>query len=59
MEQGVYTDHRNMVEYLASGTNVFVRMRNRDNTWTNYTEALKGIDQLEQHVNSGYLSKHR
>lgn len=59
MEQGVYTDHRNMVEYLVSVPNVFVRMKNRDNTWTNYKEALKGMNQLEQYVNSGYLIKHR
>lgn len=59
MEQGVYTDHQNMVEYLVSGTNVFIRMRNRDNTWTNYKEALKWVNQLEQYVNSGYLIKHR
>ena len=59
MEQGTYTDHRNMVEYLVSGSKVFVRMRNRDNTWTKYEEALHGIIQLEQHVNSGYLTKRK
>ena len=57
MEQGVYTDHRNMVEYLVSGPMVFVRMRNRDTTWTNYEEALHGMNQLEQHVNNGYMAK--
>ena len=57
MEQGKYTDNRNMVEYLVSGTKVFVRMRNRDNTWTKYEEALHGMSQLEQHVNHGYLTK--
>ena len=57
MEQGKYTDNRNMVEYLVSGTKVFIRMRNRDNTWTKYEEALHGTSQLEQHVNHGYLTK--
>lgn len=57
MEQGRYTDNRNIVEYLVSGTKVFVRMRNRDNSWTNHEEALHGMNQLEQHVNNGYLAK--
>jgi hypothetical protein len=56
IRQGTYTDHRNMVEYLVSGPLVMVRMRNRDGSWTNYEEALHGVAQLIEHIESGHLT---
>lgn len=55
--QGRYTDDRNMVEYLVSGSQVFCRMRNRDGSWTSHEEALHGMKQLREHVESGHIHK--
>ena len=59
MEQGRCTDTKNLVEYLVSGSVVFVRMRNRDKSWTNHEEVLNGGSKLRQHVESGYLARYQ